>query len=144
MTAILLALGIVFGLAVLISFLLLERAGRGTVVIAIILGLVVSDSALYWSPNEVPFGLFHPRVGSLNFRLVDVVIPMALVARVATRGLPRRFGVAGFLWSVMLAWLGAEAILGLYYGNDRTLVGFEAKLGIYLSCMLLTAGTPIR
>jgi O-antigen ligase len=129
--------------AALAWFIRLERSGRTVTVVVCVLALVVLDSSLYWSPNEVPFGLFHPRVGPLNFRLVDVIIPVAMVARLIGRGLPRRLSVTGLLWMATLVWIVAAGGLGLYYGNNLTYLTFEAKIVLYLGFMALAAGVPI-
>ena len=62
-------------------FLQLERDGRPLVVLVFLVWLLVVESILYYSPNLVLIGLFHPEVGGLSFRLFDLLVPAAVVAR---------------------------------------------------------------
>jgi O-antigen ligase len=130
-------------LGALAWFVRLERAGRSITVLIVVLGLVVMDSSLYWSPNEVPFGLFHPRVGPLNFRLVDVIIPAAMAARLIGGRVAPRLSTTSLVWMAALVWIATAGLLGLLYGNDIILVAFEGKIVLYLGVMTLAAGIPI-
>lgn len=124
-------------------FLRLERDGRPIVVVAFLLGLVIAESALYQSQNEIPAGLVHPEYRALSFRLLDVVIPAAILARLlqGTRTLP--FGT-GLLWLALLAWLATAGLIGVYDGNPLRIVGFHGKAIIYLGALLLAAGVPLE
>jgi len=124
-------------------FLRLERVGRPVVVVAFLLGLVVVESALYQSQNEIPAGIFHPEFGALSFRLLDVVIPAAILARLlqGRRILP--FGT-GLPWLALLAWLATAALIGVHDGNPLRIVGFHGKVIIYLGALLLAAGVPLE
>ena len=66
-----------------------EKRGRGTVVIAIIWGILLVEMALYPNQSTVPPGLFHPVFSGLSFRLFDVLIPVAVMARISVHGLAR-------------------------------------------------------
>lgn len=124
-------------------FLRLERDGRPVVVVAFLVGLVIVESALYQSQNEIPAGIFHPEYGSLSFRLLDIVIPVAILARLlqGRRTLP--FGT-GLLWLALLAWLATAGMIGVYDGNPLKIVGFHGKVIIYLGALLLAAGVPLE
>lgn len=124
-------------------FLRLERDGRSVVVVALLLGLVIVESALYESQNEIPAGIFHPELGALSFRLLDVVIPAAILARLLQGGRTLPFG-AGLPWLALLAWLATAALIGVHEGNPPRIVGFHAKVIIYLGAMLLAAGVPLE
>lgn len=124
-------------------FLRLERDGRPVVVVAFLLGFVIVESALYQSQNEIPAGIFHPEYQSLSFRLLDIVIPAAILARLlqGRRTLP--FGT-GLLWLALLAWLATAGVIGAYDGNPLRIVGFHGKVIIYLGALLLAAGVALE
>jgi O-antigen ligase len=142
MTApLLVAAALLTGAAALWWLIRLERAGRRLVVVEFMLGLLVFESVLYPSPFDVPAGLLHPDLGGLSFRLYEVVIALALVARVITNP-PRRLGTALRLWIAFGLWLTAMALVGLIEGHPLDLVTFEAKAAVYLGALALTAGVP--
>ncbi len=124
-------------------FMRLERDGRPIVVVAVLLGLVIAESALYQSQNEIPAGIVHPEYRALSFRLLDIVIPAAILARLlqGRRRLP--FGT-GLLWLALLAWLATAGLIGVYDGNPLKIVGFHGKAIIYLGALLLAAGVPVE
>ncbi len=124
-------------------FLRLEREGHPLVVVAFLLGLVIVESALYQSQNEIPAGIFHPEFGSLSFRLLDLVIPAAILARLLHGARTFPFG-AGLLWLALLAWLATAGLIGVYDGNPLRVVGFHGKVIIYLGALLLAAGVPFE
>jgi O-antigen ligase len=121
-------------------FLSLERAGRSVIVVLTILGLVVIETVLYSSQNAIPSGLFHPSGGDFSLRLLDVVIPLALAARVAGRGIGRRMDATWFWWAVFVIWLMVAGVMGVLAGNDRELLAYEAKAIMYLGVFVLAAG----
>jgi O-antigen ligase len=122
-------------------FLRLERDGRPVIVVAFLLGLVIVESALYQSQNEIPVGLFHPEYESLSFRLLDIVIPAAIVARLLQRrALP---DLSALLWLALLAWLATAGLIGAYDGNPLRIVAFHGKVIIYLGALLLATGVPL-
>ena len=127
-----------------LRFVRLERQGRGATVLVTVFALILVESALYPDPSLVPAGLFHPGGGSLSFRLQDVVIPLALLARVLARGLPRRLELAAMLWWSFLFWLALQTVVGLANGNPASQATFEAKAIEYLALMALAAGVPLR
>jgi O-antigen ligase len=121
-------------------FLSLERAGRGVIVVLTILGLVVVETVVYSSQNAIPSGLFHPSGGDFSLRLIDVVIPLALAARLAGRGIGRRIDITWLWWAVFVTWLMVAGVTGVLAGNDRTLLAYEAKAIMYLGVFVLAAG----
>jgi O-antigen ligase len=121
-----------------------EHEDRSVVSVYFVFGLVMLEAAIYPSPDTIPVGLFHPAVGSLSFRLVDVLIPVALLARVLGRGLPRRLEAATLWWLAFLFWLAVSAVQGLLAGNASGLVAFEAKAIIYLGVFALAAGVALE
>src|SRR5215218_4868527 len=118
-------------------FLRLERDGRPVV------GLVIVESALYQSQNEVPTGIFHPEYEELSFRLLDIVIPVAILARLLQRARTLPYA-SGLLWLALLAWLATAGLIGAYDGNPLRIVAFHGKVIIYLGALLLAAGVPLQ
>ncbi|MDX6718110.1 MAG: O-Antigen ligase [Solirubrobacteraceae bacterium] len=125
-------------------FVMLERADRPTATVAVVWAVLIVDTTLYASQNVVPTGIFHPVAGSLSYRLIDVVVVAALVARAVASPRPRRVTYAGLLWVAVILWILTSALVGVLNDNDTTLVSFEAKVAIYLGAMAITAGVPFR
>lgn len=129
------------GLVLLAWFLHLERSGRQATVVTFILGLLVIEGSLY--PGfDAPSGIFHPTFGGTSFRPYEVLIVLALVARVLARGWPERAGSAALAWMALFGWIGCQAVTGLVAGHPSDLVTFEAKIIVYLGAMALAAGVP--
>src|SRR5687768_15115320 len=84
-------------------FVQLEREGRPLVVLVFLVWLLVVESILYYSPNLVLIGLFHPEVGGVSFRLFDLLVPAAVLARLLS-GRPHRLEWSALLWLPFLAW----------------------------------------
>jgi O-antigen ligase len=129
------------GLVLFFVFRRLERTDRSTTVVAVVWGLLLLDTCLYPNESTVPTGLIHPAIGGLSFRLIDVVVLVALAGRLTTRGLGR-FGPRGLLWAAFLAWIATAGVIGFVNGNAIDQLTFEGKEILYLSAMLLTAGIP--
>jgi O-antigen ligase len=114
-----------------------RRSGSSANAVTVIVALLVLESALYPDPTGLPTGIFHPQVGNLSFRLFDVLIPLALAARLAVRRPPRALPVALLLWVTFLVWLVCAGVIGLFGANSLTLVAFQAKAILYLGLMAL-------
>jgi O-antigen ligase len=140
----LLLAGYAFVLLVLLftALVWLERRGDAVVTVAIILGLIILEDAIYDSQNTIPRGLFHPGIGGQPLRLYEVLIPLALVARLAARGVPRVISTASLAWAAFIAWLLTAAVMGRVGGNPANLVTFESKAVIYIGAFVLAAGVP--
>jgi O-antigen ligase len=143
MTAVLLLIELLLFIAAFAWFLHLERTGRPLKVIVVLVALLVVESALYYSPNEVAVGLFHPEIGNLSFRVFDALIPLAALARLLAgrRQLTPR---AVALWLPFVVWMATAALLGAAAGNDLAFLTFEGKLVVYLLLIPLAAGVPAR
>lgn len=114
-------------------------------VVALLLGLLVAEAALYENPNNVPTGLFHPQAGPLSFRIFDVLVPLAVVAYFASGARVRRaFPAQVPLWCAFLLWLALSGVAGIFEGNSSGLVAFHAKAIIYLGTFALVALVPPR
>src|SRR5664279_3754646 len=89
----LLAIAGLGALGVFTWFCRLEREGKRMTTVLVIFGLVLFESWIYPNQSLMPAGLFHPVFGSgggtgaggvesgLSFRLPEILVPMALVAR---------------------------------------------------------------
>lgn len=136
----LIAVGLLFRWLVRVN-----RRPRGAeLVVALMLALIVIDSALYENQDTAPSGLFHPHVGSLSFRLLDGLVILALAARFVARPPARRVPTQTLLWGALLLWLLAEGVIGLLAHNPKDLVTYEAKAVIYLGMFVLVAAVPPR
>jgi O-antigen ligase len=124
-------------------FLRLERTDRPVTVLVALASVLLVESTLYYSPNLVLTGLFHPEVGGLSLRVFDVLVPCAVVARLLS-GREARLQPALLWWGPFAAWIVAAGLLGLARGNSLQYLTFEAKLLIYLALIPLTAGIPAR
>ncbi|CAN5159117.1 hypothetical protein BH20ACT16_BH20ACT16_15070 [soil metagenome] len=141
MTAI---LALVLCSALFVWFVQLERTGRGVIVVGFVLGLVIVEAALYQSQNEIPAGLFHPEYRSLSFRLLDLVIPVAVLAWLLQRRRTPATDVRVLLWLVFLAWMATAGLVGAYEQNPLRLVGFHGKAIVYLGALVLAASVPLE
>jgi O-antigen ligase len=123
-------------------FRYLERTGRPTAVVAVVWAVLIADATLYPNPSTVPEGgVLHPVIAGFSLRLIDVIIPMALLARATTTGLGR-FGGNGLLWMAFAVWIATAGVIGLADGNPLAEVGFQAKIIIYLGAIVLATGIP--
>jgi O-antigen ligase len=137
------ALGLLLGAAALAFgiFLLLEAADRREAVVALVLGVVVVESLLFASQNDVPEGVFHPTLLGTSFRLPDLLVPAALLARLAVAGPPRRVTTPGLLWGAFIAWVVFGYVVGRSEGNDPAEVLFQLKaLLVFGGAAALAAG----
>ena len=125
-------------------FLYLERRHRPVTVVVFLVALLVVESALYSSPNEVALGLMHPQIGSLSFRIFDVVVPLAAVARLLAGRRSGRMHPGVLWWLPFVVWMLTAAVIGGVSGNAADIITFEAKLVVYLLMIPLAAGVPAR
>ncbi len=137
----LLGLGGLAGGLIVLLFWHLERQRRSVDVLASIVALLVVEGSLY--PGfDAPAGLFHPTIGTQSFRPYEVLIVLAVVARLLARGFPRRIGTPMMWWAAFFAWMCLQALVGVYAGHSSELVAFEAKAVVYLGAMALAVGIP--
>jgi O-antigen ligase len=139
--------GIVLGLAVAVvaGFVRWERGGKEHLVPLVLLGLLVVEATIYANDNAVPRGLFHPGTGSIQVRLPEIYITLALVARLIARGKPKRIGLPALLWLAFGAWLVVGAVEGHLYHNQLAQILYEAEDIVYIvGAYALAAGVPVR
>ena len=122
-------------------FALLEAADRREAVVGIVFGTIVVESFLWASQNDVPEGLFHPTLLGVSFRLPDLLVPLALAARLLVAGWPRRVTLQGLLWGAFLAWAVFGYVVGRASGNDAAEALFQGKaLIVFAGAIGLGAG----
>lgn len=122
-------------------FALLEAADRREVVVGIVFGTLVVESFLWASQNDVPQGLFHPTLLGVSFRLPDLLVPLALSARLLVAGWPRRATLQGLLWGAFLAWVAFGYVVGRAEGNDAAEALFQGKaILVFGGAIALAAG----
>lgn len=131
---------LVGGISLLAGLVWLERRGDGVVVVAIIFGLVIVEVAVYDSQNAITGGLFHPSLAGQTIRLYELLIVVALVARLIAKGIPRAISIASVSWATFLLWIITAAVIGRLEGNPPGFVTFHAKAAIYLGAFVLAAG----
>jgi hypothetical protein len=140
------------GFGVFAWFVHLERASEPMTPVLVILGLVLIESWIYPNQSLIPAGIFHPVFGGgsgvggvesgLSFRLPEILVPLALAARMLARGQRLLFQPAALWWLAFLAWLAAEGVMGVENGNSANLALFEGKVIAYIGFFLLVAGVP--
>ncbi len=140
---VLILLGLAVGVVSL--FVRWEREGNDQRVPLVLLGLLVVEATLYFDPNAVPRGIFHPGSGTTQLRLPEVYITLALVARLIARGKPTRIGLPAGLWLAFGAWLAVGGVEGGLYHNPFSQNIYEAKAIWYVvGAYALAAGVPVR
>ena len=127
-----------------LAFVRLEERDRPETTVLIIFGLLLVEALIYPTQNEVPGGLFHPNLGGRALRLPELLIPLALIARVMVRGMPRRIGSTAIAWAAFLTWVGVGLPVGVLMENSFDEGFFQAKAVIYLGGgFALLSGVPI-
>lgn len=137
---------IIFALSplALLAFVRLEERNRRDVAVAIVLGLLLVEALIYPTQNGVPGGLFHPSLAGRPLRLPEVVIPVALLARVLVHGGPKRLSPTAISWTAFIVWLALGLPMGVVMGNPFSEAFFQSKAIIYLGGgFALVAGVPI-
>ena len=134
------------------GFVRLERAGKRMTSVLVIFGLVLAEAWIYPNQSLIPAGIFHPVLGSgsgvggadsgLSFRLPEILVPMAFMARMLARRRPLLLKAASLWWLAFLTWLAAAAVIGVENGNSANLALFEAKAIAYIGFFVLVAGVP--
>src|ERR1035437_5102160 len=134
------------------GFVRLERAGKRMTSVLVIFGLVLAEAWIYPNQSLIPAGIFHLVLGSgsgvggadsgLSFRLPEILVPMAFMARMLARRRPLLLKAASLWWLAFLTWLAAAAVIGVENGNSANLALFEAKAIAYIGFFVLVAGVP--
>jgi hypothetical protein len=134
-----------FGFIAIAVLTMLEERGRPEVIVIAIVAIVVVDALMYPSGGSVPAGILHPTIMGHDYRIPDLLIPAALIARLLVRGLPRRVTGTGLLWFTFFGLFIFAAFLGLANGHSSTLVIFQSKFVVETGGMaILAAGIPLE
>jgi hypothetical protein len=129
----------------LVWFVALESRDRREVAVVLVVGLTVLDALLFAHQDTVPIGPFRPAIAGQDVRLVDVLVPLALLARLLTRGLPRRVTGEGLLWTLFFGWYAYAGLVGFARAQPVDLLLFQGKLVIETGgALALVAGVPLH
>jgi O-antigen ligase len=133
-------------IAVLVVFYRLERRGRSIVVAQTIVVVLVLDASLYSTTAPTTLiSVFHLSFGGQNIRLTQVLLLLALIAKLCARGWPRRLDAASGWWLAFFVWYASAAFVGLSNGNAKALVVSRAFLVIEAGGMIvLTSSVSIE
>lgn len=135
---------LVAGLAGLVLFIVLEERRRPDVAVLLAVGITVVDAILFPQQDGVPIGPFRPAIAGQDVRAVDVIIIVALAARVLVRGLPRRYTAEGVLWTCLFVWYALAGVMGLARHQPSELLLFQEKFVLETGGMAaLVAGVPL-
>ncbi len=134
----------VFAVIGVIACIILEERGRPEVIMVVVLAIVVFDVLVYPDGGNEPAGILRPTLFGHDYRTADLVIVLALVARLAVRGLPRRVTGMGLAWFAFFAMFLLAAPIGLANGHDSSLVIFQTKFVMEAGGMaIVMAGVPL-
>jgi O-antigen ligase len=136
----------VAAIAVLVVFYRLERKGRSIVVAQAIVVVLVLDASLYSTTGPTTLiSVFHLSFGGQNIRLTQVLLLLALIAKLCARGWPRRLDAASGWWLAFFVWYASAAFVGLSNGNAQALVVSRAFLVIEAGGMIvLTSSVSVE
>jgi O-antigen ligase len=145
MLVMLACIGLGFVVGIVALFVRWEREGKEQLAPLGLLGMLVVEATLYADQNTLPRGLFHPGSGSLQLRLPEIYITLALLARLIARGQPNRIGLPAGLWGAFAAWMAVGVVEGYLNHNGLSQNLYEAKSIIYVvGGFALAAGVPVR
>jgi O-antigen ligase len=134
----------VFAVIGIIALIILEERGRPEVILLVVLGFILVDALLFPDGGNEPPGIFRLTILGHDYRTADLLIVLGLVARLASRGLPRRVTGTGLLWGTFFAVFVLAAPLGLANGHSSTLVIFQTKFVLETGGMaVLVAGVAL-
>lgn len=125
-------------------FVWFERNGRPDRTTMAVLVTIVVDAILNPLGFATPTGLFKMPVGPFSLFLPEVIIAIALAARLVGRQ-SARWSAGMLWWAAFFFWLLGAAVKGILAGNAPNLVLFEAKALLYVGgSLILAAGGSIR
>ena len=122
-----------------------ERNGKEHYAVVLLLALLVIETSLYENQDNMPRDLFHPGSGSFEFRLPEILITLALLARLLVRGRAARVGMPALVWGAFGAWILVALVEGILRHNDLTQIPYEGKAVVYVvGGYALAAGVPVQ
>jgi O-antigen ligase len=127
-------------------FVAWERAGRRELVVAAVFAVILADLLVYPSQNETPTGLFRLAFAGQSFRLTEMTLVLALLARLVVRGGPKRLTAIGLAWVAFATWYALAGVFGVFAGFPVEDILFQAKAILYLGggVALLAGVDPSR
>jgi len=126
-------------------FVRFERSGRSDRTLQAVLATIVVDAALNPLSFATPTGLFKLQVGPYSVFLPEVVIGLALAARLSARRPATRWSADMLWWTAFFLWMLDAAALGILAGHPPNLVLFESKAILYIGgSFALAAGGQLR
>ncbi len=133
------------GLLLFVWFVQLESEGRSATVVAVVASVMLLEAVLFQSQNDVPTGLFRIPLGQFDIRPADVLIPVALGARILARPPARRISISAGLWSAFVMWYLASGITGFYSGNPVSeIIGQMRAMLLFAGGFALVSGMDVR
>jgi hypothetical protein len=122
-----------------------ERMGHEHYAVVFLLGMLVAEATLYENQDNMPRDIFHPGTGAFEFRLPEVIITLALLARLVVRGRSTRIGGLPLAWLAFGGWLAVAGAEGFLEHNAVSQITYEGKAVIYVvGGYALAAGVPIQ
>ena len=140
---------LIIRLTVLVGFFLvcrrLEQRDRGVVVVLMVLSVAVLDAALYpGTTTSREISIFHPDFFGQTLRLTQIVVPIALAARLSVQGWPMRIDTSAPLWLAFCAWVGVSTAAGLLEGHDASVALRQTAIIVHVGGgMALAASVPV-
>ncbi len=123
-----------------------ERAGRRELVVAAVFAVILADLLFYPSQNETAIGLFRLAFAGQSFRLTEMTLVLALIARLVVHGGPKRLTPVGLAWTAFSTWYVLSGVFGVFAGFPIDEILFQAKAVLYLGggVALLAGVDPVR
>jgi O-antigen ligase len=111
------------------------------VILGVIFGLLLFESMAFPDQIDLRSAIFHPSIGGQGLRLPEILISIALAARLFVGVRPKRITTTGLLWGAFSAWYVLAAFRGAQHGQPLDAVIYQAKAIIYVpGGMVLAAG----
>lgn len=127
------------GMGLFLLFVSFERRGRPELVLAVIVGALVAQLAVYAVDADVPVGPFRP--GPL--RLPELLILAGVSSRLWVRGVGQRVTATGMAWALFVIWYAAESVTGVSVGHPTHVALFHARFAVYIAGgYILASGVP--
>lgn len=108
-------------------FVRLERDDRREVVFAVVVVVFIVEQLLFQSQTAVPSGLFRVPFVAGDLRPLEILLPLAILARCSAPSTRKLFSTATFAWALFCAWYLSSGVIGYLYGNPTSEIVYQAK-----------------